>query len=143
MNRFQIKKVVALASGVVILYGAVFFSYEYATEPKIVDGVLSKGIDAKGNPVNMTNEFTREDTIYFSAKQNRFWIKKAKIVWYKGEIKTKNRIYEEEEVKVNKAGYFSAKLSVPNGLEEGLYGVTIFVDGSQIMEIKAEFNIKE
>ena len=50
---------------------------------------------------------------------------------------------EEEEVKVNKAGYFSAKLSVPNGLEEGLYGVTIFVDGSRIMEIKAEFNIKE
>ena len=46
-------------------------------------------------------------------------------------------------MKVNKAGYFSAKLSVPEGLEEGTYGVTIYVDGKEIIETKAKFSVKK
>ena len=46
-------------------------------------------------------------------------------------------------MKVNNAGYFSAKLTVPEGLEEGEYGVTIYVDGADIRETNAKFNIKK
>ena len=60
--------------------------YEYVSEPKMVDGVVSKKIDDKGNPVDVTAEFTPEDTVHFSAKRNRFWIRKAEVVWYKDEI---------------------------------------------------------
>ena len=59
-------------------------------------------MDAKGNPVNVTNKFTTEDTVYFSAK-----------------------------------------LTVPEGLEEAQYGVTIHVDGADIMEMKAKFDVKK
>lgn len=142
MNKSEIKKVVALVLGVVILLVGAFYGYEYASEPKMVDGVMSKNIDAKGKPENVTTEFTTEDAIYFSAKQNRFWIKKAQIVWYKGEIATANRIYVEEDVKVNKGGYFTAKLTIPENLEEGQYGVTIYVDGANIMETKAQFDVE-
>lgn len=126
-----------------ILGVGVFFGYEYVTEPKMVDGVVSKNIDDKGNPIDVTTTFSPEDTIYFSAKRNRFWIKEAQIVWYKGEIKTENRFLVEKEVGVNKAGYFSTKLSVPEGLEEGHYGVTIYVKGKEIMETKAEFDVEK
>ena len=46
-------------------------------------------------------------------------------------------------MKINKAGYFSAKLTVPEGLEEGHYGVTIYVDGKDIMETSTEFDVKK
>ena len=143
MKQSEMKKMVTLILGIAILLVGAFFAYEYVSEPKMVDGVVSKNIDAKGNPVDITTEFTPEDTVYFSAKRNRFWIRKAEIVWYKGEIDTVNRIYVEEKVKVNKAGYFSAKLSVPEGLEEGPYGVTIYVDGKEIIETKAKFGVKK
>ena len=143
MNKSEKKKMVAWVLGVAILLAGIFFGYEYISEPKIVDGVMSKNIDDKGNPVHVTTTFSPEDTVYFSAKRNRFWIRKAQVVWYKGEIKRKNRIYVEENVVINKDGYFTAKLSVPEGLEEGRYGVTIYVDGSDIMETRAEFDVKK
>ena len=143
LKQSEMKKMVTLILGIAILLVGAFFGYEYATEPKIVDGVVSKTIDGKGKPVDVTTTFSPEDTVYFSAKQNRFWIKKAQVVWYKGEIDKKNRIYVEEEVKINKAGYFTAVLSVPEGLEEGHYGVTIYVDGKDIMETKATFDVKK
>ena len=134
---------VSLVLGVAILLAGVRLGYEYVSEPKIVDGVLSKKIDDKGNPVHVTDTFLPEDTVYFSAKRNRVWIKKAQIVWYKGKIEKRNRFLVEKAVAINKAGYFSAKLSVPEGLEEGHYGVTIYVDGSEIIETKAEFDVKK
>ena len=143
MKQSEMKKMVTLILGIAILLVGAFFGYEYATEPKIVDGVVSKTIDGKGKPVDVTTTFSPEDTVYFSAKQNRFWIKNAEVVWYKDKIATANRIYVEEKVKVNKAGYFSAKLSVPEGLEEGHYGVTIYVDGKDIMETKVMFDVKK
>lgn len=143
MKQLELKKVVTLMLGIALLLVGAFFTYEYVSEPKIVDGVMSKNIDAKGNPVDVTTTFSPEDTVYFSAKQNRFWIKKAQVVWYKGEIATKNRIYVEEDVKINKAGYFTAELSVPEGLKEGRYGVTIYVDGAKIIETKAKFDVEK
>lgn len=142
VEQLNLKKILMVV-GVIVLLVGVYFVYEYVTEPKMVAGVVSKNIDDKGNPVDKTTTFSPEDTVYFSAKQNRFWIKKAQVVWYKDEIATANRIYVEEKVKVNKAGYFSANLSVPEGLEEGHYGVTIFVDGADIMETKAKFDVKK
>ena len=143
MNKSEKKKMVSLVLGVAILLAGVFFGYEYVSEPKIVEGVMSKKIDDKGNPVDVTTTFSPEDTVYFSAKRNRFWIKKAQVVWYKGEIEKRNRFLVEEAVAINKAGYFSAKLSVPEGLEEGHYGVTIYVDGSKIRETSVEFDVKK
>ncbi|MGN7479687.1 hypothetical protein ACTHOQ_17845 [Solibacillus silvestris] len=142
MKQLEMKKAVVLILGIAVLLVGAFFGYEYVTEPKIVDGVVSKNIDEKGKPVDVTATFSPEDTVYFSAKQNRFWIKKAQVVWYKGEIATVNRIYVEEKVKLNKAGYFSAELSVPEGLEEGHYSVTIYVDGADIRETSTEFYVK-
>ena len=142
MNQSEIKKIVTLILGIALLLVGAFFTYEYVTEPKIVNGVVSRNIGDKGMPVGVT-KFAPEDTVYFSAKGNRFWIKKAEVVWYKGEIKRKNRIYVEENVVINKDGYFTAKLSVPQGLEEGHYGVTIYVDGKDIMETSAEFDVKK
>ena len=120
----------------------VYYINEYVTERKIENGVVSKGLSDKGMPIGMTI-FTPEDTVYFTAKGNQFWVKKADIVWYKGEIDRKNRIYIEEDVKINKDGYFTSKLSVSEGLEEGHYGVTIYVDGADIIETKAEFDVKK
>lgn len=137
------KKVLITILVVFLLGIGVFFGYEYVTEPKIVDGVMSKKIDDKGRPVEVTTTFAPKDTVYFSAKRNRFWINKAQVVWYKGEISKKNRFLVEEEVIVNKAKYFSAKLTVPEGLEKGHYGVTIYVKGSKIIETKAEFDVKK
>ena len=143
MNKSEMKKIVAMVLGVAILLVGAFYGYEYVTEPKIADGVMSKNIDDKGKPVDVTTTFSPKDTVYFSAKRNRFWIKKAQVVWYKGEIATKNRFLVEEEVKLNKAGYFSAKLSVPEGFEEGHYSVTIYVDGADIRETSTEFYVKK
>lgn len=141
MNKFELKKVILTIIGVLLLCIGIFFGYEYVTEPKIVDGVMSKSMDDKGKPVEVTTTFSPEDPVYFSAKRNRFWINKAQIVWYKGEIATENR-FLVEEVPVNDAKYFSAELTVPEGLEEGHYGVTIYVNGKDVMETKAEFDVE-
>ena len=143
MEEVDLKKVVIPILTVIVLFVGAFFGYEYITEPKIAEGVMSKSIDDKGRPVEVTTTFSPEDTVYFSAKRNRFWIRKAQVVWYKGEISKKNRFLVEEKVGVNKAGYFSAKLSVPEGLEEGHYGVTIYVDGTKIIETRAEFDVEK
>ena len=143
MKEVDLKKVVIPILAVIVLFVGAFFGYEYITEPKIVESVMSKSIDDKGKPVEVTTTFSPEDTVYFSAKRNKFWIRKAQVVWYKGEISKKNRFLVEEKVGVNKAGYFSAKLSVPEGLEDGHYGVTIYVDGSKIMETKTEFDVEK
>ncbi|MBD7985478.1 hypothetical protein H9649_12830 [Sporosarcina sp. Sa2YVA2] len=136
------KKTVSTVLVVILLLVGTYFGYEYVTEPKIVDGVMSKKLDDKGKPLEVTTTFAPEDSVYFSAKRNRFWINKAKVVWYKGEIAPENRFLVEEKVSVNKGKYFLAKLTVPEGLEEGHYGVTIYVKGSKIIETKAEFNVK-
>nr|WP_106781346.1 hypothetical protein [Lysinibacillus timonensis] len=137
------KKVLSILLVVVLTLVGAYLGYEYVSDPKIVEGVLSKSIDDQGRPIEIATTFAPEDTIYFSAKQNRFWIQKAEVVWYKGEIATENRFLVEEEVIVNDAKYFTAELSVPEGLEEGHYGVTIYVKGSKIMETKAEFYVKK
>lgn len=143
MKQLELKKIALWILGIAISLAGTFFTYEYVTEPKIVAGVVSKNTDEKGKPVDLMTTFSPEDTVYFSAKRNRFWIKKAQVIWYKGEIATENRIFVEEEVKLNKAGYFSAKLSVPEGLEEGQYSVIIYVDGSRIMETSAVFHVNK
>ena len=137
------KKAIPIVLGIFLLGLGIFLVYEYATEPKIVEGVMSKAIDEKGRPSELTNTFTPGETVYFSAKKNRFWINEAKVVWYKGEIKKENRLLVEKEVPVNDAKYFTAMLSVPEGLEEGHYGVTIYVKGKKIMETHAEFDVKK
>lgn len=142
MKGLELKKVWAAILGPVVLSVGIFFGYEYVTEPKIVNGVVSKDMDEEGNPVGVTTVLSPEDTVYFSGKKNRFWIEEAEVVWYKGDIKTENRMVVEKEVASNKAGYFSSELSVPEGLEEGRYGVTIYVEGKKIIETKAEFDIK-
>ncbi|MEK3980153.1 hypothetical protein MKY37_13960 [Psychrobacillus sp. FSL K6-2836] len=137
------KKIVITILAALFLFAGVFFTYEYITDQKIVDGVVSKSIDGKGKPVDITTEFSPDDTIYFGAKANRFWIKKAEVVWYKGEIATANRLLVEEGIELNKAGYFTTELSVPEGLDEGHYSVTIYVDGKKIRETDTEFDIKK
>ncbi len=135
------KKIAITILSVLVLSVVLFFGYEYVTEPKITDGVLSKQLDDEGRPTMETTTFAPGDTVYFSAKRNRFWISKAQVVWYKGDITKKNRYAVEEEVDVNKAKYFSTKLTVPESLEEGHYGVTIYVKGSKIIETKASFDV--
>ncbi|AMO85115.1 hypothetical protein B857_03514 [Solibacillus isronensis B3W22] len=137
------KKAIPIVLGIFLLGLGIFLVYEFATEPKIVEGVTSKAIDDKGRPSDITNLFTQGETVYFSAKRNRFWTNEAEVVWYKGEIKQENRFLVEEEVLVNDAKYFTAELSVPEGLEEGHYGVTIYVKGKKIMETHAEFDVKK
>lgn len=136
------KKALTTILVIILLAVGIFLGYEYITEPKIVDAVMSKDIDDQGRPVEVTTTFAPEDTIYFSAKRNRFWIDEARVVWYKGEIAKENRFLVEEDVSVNKAKYFSANLTVPQGLEEGHYGVTIYVKGSKVIETKAEFDVE-
>ena len=83
------KKLLLAMLVIILLSVGTFFGYEYVSEPKIVDGVMSKNIDEQGKPVELTSTFSPEETVYFSAKRNRFWINKAEIVWYKGEITKK------------------------------------------------------
>ena len=137
---FNWKKVVLLLLGLFILSVGTTNLYGYVNERKIVNGVVSREISDKGMPVGMTM-FAPEDTVYFTAKGNKFWVKKAKVVWYKGEIARENRIHVEENVAINKEGYFTAKLPVSKGLEEGHYGVTIYVEGSDFMQTRSEFDV--
>ncbi|MGN7479688.1 hypothetical protein ACTHOQ_17850 [Solibacillus silvestris] len=136
------KKIVILLAGIALLAVGSYSTYGYVNERNIENGVVSKAISGSGMPVGKTM-FAPEDTVYFSAKGNQFWIKKAQIIWYKGEIDRKNRIYVEEEVKISKDGYFTSKLSAPEDFEEGHYAVTIYADGSKSMATSARFEVKK
>ena len=137
---FNWKNVALLLLGITILSVGITNLYGYSNERKIVNGVVSKDRSDKGMPVGMTI-FAPEDTVYFTAKGNKFWVKKAEVVWYKGEIKRENRIHVEKNVVLNKEGYFTAKLPASKGLEEGHYGVTIYVEGSDFMQTRTEFDV--
>ncbi|MTD32060.1 hypothetical protein [Planomicrobium sp. YIM 101495] len=142
MKKTEAKKIVLAIAGALALGTGAFFGYEYVTEPKIVDAVISTDIDAEGKPVDIAEVVAPGDTVYVSGERNRFWINEAEVVWYKGEIETKNRIQVEEGVPVSDAGYFTSELNVPEGLEEGQYGATIYVDGKKIIETKIEFEVE-
>ena len=79
---FNWKKVVLLLLGIAILSMGTSNLSGYVTERKIVNGVVSSDISDKGMPVGMTM-FAPEDTVYFTAKANKFWVKKADIQWQK------------------------------------------------------------
>ena len=136
-------KLLMAALTIVALLVGTFYGYSYYNGPKIVDGVISGNVDGKGNPIDYTNEFSPGDTVYFSGKVNRFWVKKAEVVWYKDQVATANRLFVEEDVVLNDAGYFTAKLSIPEDLEEGRYMVTIYKKGNKIRETTAEFYVKK
>ena len=117
-------------------------AYKYFSGPKIIDSELTKSIDENGKATAPTITFTSKDTVYLSAKGKKLAIRKATVVWYKGEISTNNRFIVEENIKINSAGYFTAKLSLPEGLEEGHYGVSIYAAGKGIIETIHEFDVK-
>lgn len=118
-------------------------AYKYFFGPKIVDIAVTKSIDDKGKPTAPATTFTSKDKVYLSAKGKKFAIKKATVVWYKGEVETKNRVKVEENIEINKGGYFIANLSAPEGLEEGSYGVTIYNAGNDIIEKIVKFEVKD
>lgn len=136
------KKIFISTITVIFILVSAYFAYLYYNGPKIIDGVVSKSIDDSGKPVDITTEFSPEDTIYFSAKGNRFWIKKAQVVWYKGNIITANRFLVQDDIIISDAGYFSTKLSVPEDLEEGQYSVSIYVAGKNIIETRTTLTVK-
>ena len=126
----------------IIAGGGVSYNY-FSRGPKITDSVLTKSIDANGKPTaTISTTFKAKDKVCFSAKGKKFAIKKATVVWYKGEILTKNKFKVEENIVINNAGYFSAKLSLPEGLEAGRYGVTTYSEGSKIIQTTNEFDVK-
>ena len=136
------KKTIYSTIAAVLTLICAYFGYMHYNGPKIIEGVVSENIDDRGKPVGITAEFSPEDTIYFSAKVNRFWIKKAQVIWYKGKVATENRFLVEEDIVLGKGGYFTTKLSAPEGLEEGNYSVCIYVAGKDIIETHTEFNVK-
>ena len=137
------KKLLIPVIVIILIIGGGGASYNYFFRgPKITDSVLTKSIDENGKTTSPTTTFTSKDTVYFSAKGKKMAIKKATVVWYKGEISTKNRYQVEENIEINSAGYFVAKLSIPEGLEEGHYGVSIYSAGSDITEITCEFDVE-
>ena len=101
-----------------------------------------RSIDENGKPTAPTTTFTSKDTVYFSAKGKKLAIKKATVVWYKGKISKENRFKVEENIEINNAGYFSARLSLPGGLESGHYGVSTYSAGSEIIQSTSEFDVK-
>lgn len=117
-------------------------AYKYFAGPKIKESTLTKSIDENGKPTAPADTFTSKDNIYFSAKGKKLSIKEATVIWYKGEILTENRFKVDEKIKKSKSGYFSSQLSVPEGLEEGTYGVTIYNAGRDIIEAQWRFEIK-
>lgn len=127
---------------VLIIAGSgVAYNY-FLRGPKVTEVVLTKSIDENGKPTAPTTTFTSKDTVYFSAKGKKLAIKKATVVWYKGKISTENRFKVEENIEINDAGYFSAKLSLPEGLEAGHYGVNTYSAGSEIIQSTSEFDVK-
>ncbi len=135
------KKALIPVIAVMLILISFYYGYMYYNGPKIIEGVVSKNIDGKGKAVDIATEFSPEDTVYFSAKGNRFWIKKAQVVWYRDRISTESRILVEDDIAISKGGYFSTKLFVPEGLEEGNYAVSIYVAGKDIVETYTEFYV--
>ena len=136
------KKTLISIIAVMLILVSLYLGYMYYNGPKIIEGVVSKNLDDNGKAVDIATEFSPEDTVYFSAKGNRFWIKKAQVVWYKDKFSTENRFLVEDDIVISEGGYFSTKLSVPEGLEEGYYAVSIYVAGKDIIETRTEFYIK-
>lgn len=136
------KKTLISTIAVMLILISFYFGYMYYNGPKIIEGVVSKNIDDNGKAVDIATEFSPEDTVYFSAKGNRFWIKKAQVVWYKDKFRTENRFLVEDDIVISEGGYFSTKLSAPEGLEEGYYTVSIYVAGRDIIETRTEFYVK-
>ena len=136
------KKTLISTIAVMLICISFYFGYMYYNGPKIIEGVVSKNINNIGKAVDIATDFSPEDTVYFSAKGNRFWIKKAQVVWYKDKFRTENRFLVEDDIVISEGQYFSTKLSVPEGLEEGNYTVCIYVDGKEIIETGAEFYVK-
>ena len=128
---------------VILVAVGAYRTFNYFNGPKIIDGVVSKSIDNNGKPLDSTTEFSPEDTVYFSAKGKKFLVKKAQVVWYKGKVATENRILIEDDINISSDGYFSAKLSLPEGLEEGLYSVSIYKSGHEIIQTHSEFYVKK
>lgn len=118
-------------------------AYKYFNGPKIIDGTISKSVDDMGKPTNITTTFSPKDTVYFSAKGKRFLVKKATVVWYKGKVATVNRFKVQEDIDMSSDRYFSANLSVPEGLQEGHYSVSIYADDSEIIQARGEFDVKK
>lgn len=137
------KKILIPVVIIILLVVGADAAYKYFFGAKIVDITVTKSIDDKGKPTAPTTTFTSKDKVYLSAKGKKFAIKKATIVWYKGEVETENRFKVEESIEINKAGYFTAELSAPEGLEAGDYGVTIFNAGNDIIEKIIKFEIKD
>lgn len=134
------KSVIAVFS-VLLLMGAFYFGHQYVNGPKIVEGVVTNERPVEGKSMESKEVFESDEPVYFTAKGNRFWVKEAHVIWYKGEIRTGNR-YLEEVVKISD-GSFTAELSVPEGLEEGIYGVGIYAKGNDVMETKVLFEVKK
>lgn len=128
---------------IILIIGGGGFSYNYFFRaPKITNIVLTKSIYENAKPTEPTTTFTLKDTVYLSGKGKKLAIKKVTVVWYKGEISSKNRFKVEENIEINDEGYFCAKLSIPEGLEEGHYGVTTYSAGDEIIQTTSEFDVK-
>lgn len=136
------KLILPVAIALIVIFGGNAV-YKYFAGPKVKEITLTKSIDNKGKATAPSTIFKPDDTIYFSAKGKKLAIKKATVIWYKGEVATKNRFKVEENIEKNEAGYFSAKLSAPEGLEEGQYGVTIYSADKEIMEGIWKFEVKK
>ncbi len=136
------KKILISVIAVMLILISFYFGYRYYNGPKIIEGVVATNIDDKGEAVDISTEFSPEDTVYFSAKGNRFWIKKAQVVWYRDKARKENRFLVQDDIAISKGGYFSTKLSVPEGLEEGYYAVCIYVAGKDIVETGTEFYVR-
>lgn len=136
------KKILISVLVVIILLIGVYRTFNYFNGPKIIKGVVAKSIDDNGKPIEFVNEFSLDDTVYFSAKGKKFLAKKAQVVWYKGKVATENRFLVEDDIDISEEGYFSAKLSL-EGLEEGLYSVSIYKTGHDILQTHVEFYVKK
>lgn len=136
------KRKVLAVIGLVLVVIVLFLGQKYIADAKIADAVVTTTINDEGKPKGHSEHFTTDDTIYVAAKGTRFWVDEADIVWYKGEIRTKNRFVENRNVEKNDAGYYVAELVAPEGLEAGTYGVAVFVAGENIIETKVEFTVK-
>lgn len=136
------KSLIPIIVIILIIVGGVAYYNYFFRGPKITDSVLTKSIDENAKPIEPTTTFTSKDTVYFSAKGKKLAIKKATVVLYKGEALTENRVKVEEGIEINSEGYFSAKLSIPEELEEGHYSVTTYSGGSDIIQSISEFDVK-
>lgn len=127
---------------VILVIGGGGFAFKYYNGPKITDGVICKNVDKDGKPEDATSVFSPKDTVYFSAKGKKLLVKKARVIWYKDKIAKANRFKIQDNIDMRSSGYFAAKLSVPEGLEEGHYYVNIYAAGNDVSEVTGQFEIK-